>query len=197
MESMILSVVIFSFTMAITPGPNNMMLTTSGANFGFRRTIPHIAGVIMGMTVLYILSALGICGLFYTFPRLHLFLKISGSAYLIYFAFRLMVSKRSEYRKSASKPLNILQALGFQFLNPKALMITITAVSAYSLKGEYYVTSVIIMITAFMFIGTLCISIWAGFGAAMGSLLKNDRVFRLFNITLGILTASTVILIIR
>jgi len=197
MESMILSVVIFSFTMAITPGPNNMMLTASGANFGFRKTIPHIAGIIMGMTVLYILSALGIGGLFYSFPQIQIFLKVAGSAYLIYFALRLMFSKRSENRKSVSKPLNILQALGFQFLNPKALMITITAVSAYSSKGKLYITSILIMITSFIIIGTICISMWAGFGAAIGSFLKNDRVFRLFNISLGILTASTVIIIIR
>lgn len=197
MESMIFSVIIFSFSMAITPGPNNMMLTASGANFGFKRTIPHIAGIIIGMTVLFILSGLGIGGLFYSFPRLQMFLKIAGSVYLIYFSFRLMISKRSSNNKSNSKPLNIFQALGFQFLNPKALMITITAVSAYSLKGDLYLPSVLIMIASFIIIGTLCISMWAGFGTVIKNYLKSDRVFRVFNITLGILTASTVLMIIK
>ncbi|MBN1499864.1 MAG: LysE family translocator [Spirochaetes bacterium] len=197
MKSIIIPVILFSFSMSITPGPNNIMVTASGAKFGFKRTFPHIIGIILGMSFLYVLCAAGLGAVFFSFPFLKTLLKIAGSVYLVYLAFKIIFSKKAENKIESGYPLKIHQAAAFQLLNPKALMIPITAISAYTLNGELYVASVAFIILTFIITGTACVSVWAAFGTVIGRMLKNGKAFRVFNIFLGILTGATVLMILK
>ncbi|MBN1649187.1 MAG: LysE family translocator [Spirochaetales bacterium] len=193
---MLLSVIIFAVTMCITPGPNNIMLTASGANFGFRRTIPHILGVEFGMLFLFALSALGLGVLFVRFPVIHTVIRIAGACYLLYLALRIIFARRKDSEAESTKPLNIFQAAAFQLLNPKAYVITISGVSAFTKPGEGYAASAFLLLFVFAVVCIPCISLWAGFGNFISRFLKNDRVFRVFNVLMGCLTAGSVVLII-
>jgi len=172
------------------------MLTASGANFGFRRTIPHILGIELGMLVHFTLSAFGLGVLFTRFPVIHTVLKIAGSCYLVYLAARIMFSKRKENSETETKPLNIFQAAAFQFLNPKAYIIGITAVSSFTEPGETYARSAILVILVFGIVCIPSISIWAGFGSVISRFFRNNSIFRIFNFVMGGLTAASIVLII-
>lgn len=192
---MLFPMIIFAFSMCATPGPNNIMLTASGANFGFRRTVPHILGIEFGMLVHFTLSAFGFGVLFIQIPVLHTIIKIAGSCYLLYLACRIAFAKRLESSAEGTKPLNIFQAAAFQFLNPKAYVIGITAVSTFTEPGKAYTESALLVILVFGIVCIPSISIWAGFGTFISRFLKNERVFRIFNLIMGGLTAGSVILI--
>ena len=196
MDTIILPLLTFTLVSCITPGPNNMMLTASGANFGFKRTIPHILGVVSGLVGLVVVVAMGLGALFLGFPRLQMVLKMFGAAYLFYLAWKIATTKSVGSQESGKKPFSFYQAATFQFLNPKALMMTVTALSTFTLSGEAYSASAVMVITTFAVICVPSISVWAGFGTMLGRWLKSERVFRLFNLTMGGLTAGTVVLII-
>ena len=196
MDTIIIPLLTFALISCITPGPNNMMLTASGANFGFKQTVPHILGVTSGLIGLMIVAALGLGALFMGIPRLQSILKVMGAGYLFYLAWKIATAKPSGSHASTQKPFSFIQAAAFQFLNPKALMMTVTAMSTFTLTGDLYLSSTILVTSVFAVICIPSISIWAGFGTVLGRLLKNNRVFRLFNLTMGGLTAGTVILII-
>lgn len=193
---MFLSVFIFAVTMCITPGPNNIMLTASGINYGFRRTIPHILGIELGMLMLFSLSAMGLGVLFISVPVLHTVIKIAGACYLLYLASRIAFTKRKETKTESTRPLNIFQAAAFQLLNPKAYLITVTGISAFTKSGKAYLSSAILLMAVFAVVCIPCISLWAGFGSWISRFLKNDRVFRVFNVIMGSLTAASLVLII-
>ncbi len=196
MNTLVFPLITFAFSMCITPGPNNIMLTASGANFGFKRTIPHILGVEFGMIILFCLSAFGLGVIFDIFPFFQTLLKIAGSAYLFYLAWKIARSKRSGAVNNNSQPLSIYQAAAFQFLNPKAFTITITALSTFSQEGDLYLDSALLVILVFAVVCIPSITVWAGFGTLISRFLKNDRVFTIFNYSMAFLTAASVIFII-
>jgi threonine/homoserine/homoserine lactone efflux protein len=178
-----------------TPGPNNIMLTASGANFGFKRTIPHIVGVEIGMICLFTSGAFGVGLLFEYLPFLHGLLKVLGSAYLLYLSWRIMMVQRAEESESKGAPLTTIEAAAFQFVNPKGLIITITTMSTYTTLGDTYASSVIRLLLVFGVVALFTSSIWAGFGMVIGSFLKQDWLFRLFNLFMGGLLALSVLYI--
>ena len=192
---MLLPMIIYALTMCITPGPNNIMLTASGVNFGFRRTVPHILGIELGMLLLFILSATGLGVLFDKVPVLHTIIKIGGICYLLYLAARIAFAKRRETETGSTRPLNIFQAAAFQLLNPKAYVIIISGISAFTEPEEAYVPSVLLLISVFALACIPCTSVWAGFGSYISRFLKSDRAFRIFNLVMGGLTAASILLI--
>ncbi len=195
MNTIILPLISFAIASCVTPGPNNIMLTSSGANFGFKRTIPHIFGICFGLECFMVVVALGFNILFKTFPQMQVFLKIGGSAYLIYLAWKIGSAKKAVRSEDSSVPLTFFQAAFFQLVNPKVMMMAVTAMSAFTLHGEQYLFSAIIVITIFLLVCIPSISIWAIFGTTIGRVLKSDRSFRIFNLFMGGLTASSVVLI--
>jgi threonine/homoserine/homoserine lactone efflux protein len=121
MEKIILPVILFVLTMTITPGPNNMLLTASGAQFGFKRSLPFIIGIVLGILSQLLLSALGLGILFNRFPIIQNILKISGSLYILFLAIKIAFprsDKSDETQKN--RPMSLLQGAAFQYLNPKA-----------------------------------------------------------------------------
>lgn len=194
-SSLFISLLFFSVAAAFTPGPNNIMLTASGANFGFRRTIPHMLGVTGGFTLLLLSVAFGLGVLFTTYPLLQTILKVCGSTYLFYFAWRIATSRRSGSGGDSARPFTFLQASGFQFVNPKAWMMAISALAAFTLSGEGYTGSAFTVMLVFVVVTVAAVATWSAFGTVIGRLLKSDRAFRVFNISMAILTASSVVLL--
>lgn len=194
-DSLLVPLVMFTLAAALTPGPNNLMLTASGANFGFRRTLPHILGIITGFSVLLCAVALGLGVLFSRYATLQLALKVIGSVYLLYLAWRVATANRGAEGRSQGQPLSVVEAAAFQFVNPKAWTFAIAGISAFTLSGDDYTRSAGMVLIVFVLVTMLSTAVWAAFGTAVGRLLKTDKAFRIFNITMGVLTAASVLFV--
>jgi len=184
--------ILFAAVMSLTPGPNVVMATASAANFGFRRTIPQMVGVTVGFGVLVMAVGLGLASLFRAQPRLHGVLKFAGGAYLLYLAWRIA---RAELRSNTTraKPIGLLEAALFQWVNPKGWVFAVGAVATYTTVGGNAVleTSIIAGVNAVACL--LSLVIWAALGAAMGRLLGNPRARRAFNWSMAALLVISLI----
>lgn len=196
MNSLLLPLVLFAIACCITPGPNNIMLTASGANFGFKRTIPHILGITFGVVALQTLTAMGLGYIFSQFPQLQLVLKVLGSAYLLYLAWKIATIPTLESSKKQGRPFTFWQAALFQFLNPKALVMAFSAMTTFTIAGDQYINSAMQVVIVFAVTCIPSISLWTGFGMAIGRLLNSPRRFRVFNLSLGTITALSVVVIV-
>ena len=197
LDTFYLPVALFAFSMSATPGPNNVMLTASGANYGFRRTVPHMLGISSGFLSLIALVAAGLGALFLQYPTLQTALKIAGSAYLLYLGWKIACTapRRVDADSTDGRPLTYWQAATFQYANPKAWVMAISAVSAFTLTGSDYLLSAIAVSLVCAAVNLPSISLWAGFGVALGRLLRTPRAWRVFNVAMGALTAGCVVLI--
>ncbi|WP_319475712.1 LysE family translocator [Marispirochaeta aestuarii] len=196
MSAIILPVFLFTLSMTITPGPNNMLLTASGARFGYRRTLPLIGGIVLGIISQLVLSALGLGVLFQSIPVLKGLLKVFGVLYLVYLAYRIAFTPgKKKYGKEAEQPLGLMAGAGFQYLNPKAYIMSITAMSVYPVQGELFLPSALLIIAFFLVITPLAISVWAGFGTLLGRLMSSARYARGVRMLLGGMTAASVVFI--
>jgi len=146
------AICLFALVTTGTPGPNNIMLTSSGANFGFRKTIPHMAGVNLGLISLHLLMGLGLGAIFIQFPMLQNILKVLGSAYLLWLAWKMLGNSVAATRNTP-QPLTMLQAASFQYVNPKAWVMAIGANVSFSLAGDLYWVSVVAIIGAYFLVG--------------------------------------------
>ena len=172
------------------------MLTASGANFGFVKTIPHIAGIVAGVGLLNLCIGLGLGALFQQLPIVQQTLKVAGSAYLLWLAFKLLkFSYVSDSGDESKKPFSFFQALSFQYINPKAWVMVISANASFSLSGDQYWLSVWFIILVFALVGPPSIMIWAAFGQLIRRYLANPAFLKAFNITMATLTAACVIFI--
>lgn len=178
-----------------TPGPNNLMLAGSGANFGFRRTIPHMAGIIAGFPVMIFLVALGIGGLFLASPILREIMRWAGAALLLWFAWRIMTAGRAE-AKGRSRPLTFLEAAGFQWINPKGWAMSLAATSQF-VTGEHLWLEGLICAGVFALNGLASTSVWALFGVGARRLLNDPARLRVFNIVMGLAMASFVVFLLK
>ncbi|MEZ8105749.1 LysE family translocator [Vibrio cortegadensis] len=191
-----LSVALFALVMTGTPGPNNVMLTASGANFGYRRSIPHFIGIGFGLISLISLNGLGLGVLFQTYPAIQDALKILGSAYLLYLAWKIAFSSAmSKGEGKANKPMTCWEAILFQYLNPKAWMMSITAVGSFAYSGEDYWWSIAAISIIFLLVQVHTSSVWVGFGAFIRRWLSTSKAWQRFNLGMGTLTASCVVFI--
>jgi len=189
--------VAFAFSMSATPGPNNMMLTASGANHGFRRTLPHMLGITVGCMVLMSGVALGLGALFQQWPALQTALKLIGSLYLLWLAWKIANAPApgEADAKSVRRPLTFWQAAAFQFANPKAWVMTISGIASFALTGDAFVSSALVLILLMGLTNLPSIALWAGFGVAIGRLLRTPQHWRWFNIGMGGMTAACVVMI--
>lgn len=201
MDSQLLSLVgpvaMFGIAMSITPGPNNIMLTASGANFGFRRSIPHMLGICIGCLLLMVLMALGLGALFTSLPVLQTILKLTGSLYLLWLAYKIATSLPPTLNANnvEQQPMGFFPAVVFQFANPKAWLMAISGIASFTLAGDYFVESAILACVVISVVNLPSISLWAGFGVAIGKVLKTAQHWRYFNVIMGVLTASCVLMI--
>ena len=181
---------VFAFVTSVTPGPNNMMLLSSGVNFGFRRTLPHALGVAIGFTLMVGLIGLGLAGIFARYPALLVAMKWFGAAYMVFLAFKLARAAPLKEGAPGGRPMTFLQAAAFQWINPKAWVMGVTAVATYTLP-ERYEFSVLVVALVFGAVNLPSVSSWVLFGTALRRALSNPGVLRLFNWTMAVLLIAS------
>jgi threonine/homoserine/homoserine lactone efflux protein len=183
---LLLALALFGLVSSITPGPNNAMLMASGANFGFAKTVPHLLGVVIGFPLMVIGVGLGLGGLFAAVPVLHDILHWVGAAYLLYLAWKIARSTSIGVGAGTGRPMTFLQAVAFQWVNPKAWAMALSTVTAYAPK-EGYVGNVFIAAAVFSLVNSPCVSAWAGCGVALRRFLADPKALRAFNWTMAVL----------
>ncbi|WP_016832201.1 LysE family translocator [Herbaspirillum lusitanum] len=162
----------FAFVTSITPGPNNIMLTSSGVWFGFLRSIPHMLGITFGFMVLLAICAAGIGSLVIAVPAIHVLLKIAGSGYLLYLAWKLRSMRFSQEDSAHVRPMSFMGAALFQFANPKAWVMAITGAAAFLPLVQPVWLAIAIYCLVFCAINLPCVSVWAGAGAVLRRYLE-------------------------
>jgi len=181
-----LALFLFAFTTSITPGPNNMMLFASGVNFGFARTVPHMFGIGAGFLSLLIAVGLGLGALLHSVPLLYTALKFAGGAYLVWIAWKIGTSRTLSEGKANAVPMTFLQAAAFQWINPKAWVMAVTAMATYT-SEQSYLASVVFVGIVFAIVNVPSVSTWAGFGSALRQWLSEPVRLKWFNITMAVL----------
>ncbi len=188
-----LSFVLYSFVTSITPGPNNIMLAASGVNFGFKRSIPHILGIGCGFGFMVVVVGLGIGSILSSNVILYECLKIIGIAYLLYLAYKIYHSGAMETDTKQSKPLTFMQAALFQWVNSKAWVMALGAVTTY-LAGDSATYWYLILGLTYGLVGIPSTGVWALIGEKLQILLLHDaRRLKLFNITMSLLLVASVL----
>ncbi|MCY1743849.1 LysE family translocator [Ensifer sp. SL37] len=182
----LLALFLFAFTTSITPGPNNMMLFASGVNFGFVRTIPHMLGIGAGFFLLLIAVGFGLGALLHSVPVVYTALKFAGGAYLIWIAWKIGTSRSLSEGKASTQPMTFIGAAAFQWVNPKAWVMAVSAMATYT-SSESYLFSVLVVGVVFALVNVPSVSTWAGFGSALRQWLSEPSRLKWFNITMAVL----------
>jgi threonine/homoserine/homoserine lactone efflux protein len=181
----------FALVMSITPGPNNTMLLSSGASFGFRRTLPHMVGISCGFTAMMLAIALGAGQLFERLPWLYRALEIGSIAYLLYLAWKIATAGTLSVRHADQRPMTWIEAAAFQGLNPKAWMMAVTGATTFRLHHDVGINAVLLAVV-FGVMNFPAIGVWAAFGTSMRRFLSNPRALTVFNwVMAALLVAST------
>jgi len=196
---LLLGLILFAFVSSITPGPNNLMLLASGVNFGFRRTIPHMLGIAGGFTVMTLVIGLGLAGLFIAWPPARVLLKLASVGYLLWLAWRIAnaappakqapLSTQRPPSKQAGTPFSMLQAAGFQWVNPKAWTMALTANTLYAPSAD--LASVLLVAGVFGAINLPSVSSWAAMGTMLRGFLRDPKRLRVFNVVMAGLLVAT------
>ncbi|MFC5473971.1 LysE family translocator [Paraherbaspirillum soli] len=184
---------LFAFVSSITPGPNNIMLTSSGIMFGFNRTVPHMLGVTFGFGVMLVLCAAGIGSLILALPSIHVILKTLGSGYLLYLAWKLRKMTFNADPKGDNKPMTFMAASLFQFANPKAWIMAVTSASAFLPQMESIWLSISLYCLVFCAINLPCVSVWAGAGSVLRRYLAQALWQRVFCAVMVLLTVYSAV----
>ena len=177
---------LFALVTSITPGPNNTMLLASGVNFGFRRTMPHLFGISIGVAILMLCVGFGLGEAFKRLPLLYTILEAASVAYLLYLAWRIGTSGEVKAHGAKPRPMTFIEAAAFQWVNPKAWMMVLTAATTIRLSADYGMNAAW-MSVVFILIGFPCICLWAAFGLGLRRFLSNPRALRIFNVTMAVL----------
>ncbi|QDB99978.1 MULTISPECIES: LysE family translocator [Phyllobacteriaceae] len=187
----LLALLAYAFVTSITPGPNNLMLLTSGVNFGFTRTIPHMLGIGIGFVVLLMAVGLGLGAVLTAFPVLHTALKVAGGVYLLYLSWKIAMARSfDDGGEARTRPMTFLEAAAFQWVNPKAWVMAVTAMAVYSNPATPFL-SILLIGLIFGVVNLPSVSTWAGFGMALRGFLSDPVRLKWFNIAMGILLAAT------
>ena len=190
----LLPLVLFGFVAGITPGPNNTLLMISGANWGFRATLPLLSGIVLGFPLMVFAIGMGLNGVFEAWPVLHSILKVLSVAYMLVLAWKVARSggPGGETGEKGG-PLNFLTAAALQWVNPKGWMIAVTATSVYLPVGAPSSSAVALLSLVFLLIAVPCALVWCVFGTALARFLYTGRRIRVFNVTMAILLVLSLI----
>ena len=182
--------VLFAAVMFFTPGPNNIMVMSSGLTYGFRRTLPHILGVVIGFAFMVGAVGLGFGTVFIAFPVLQTVLKYAGAAYLIYLAVMIAMSGPPKAGEVGRGPLTFWQGAMFQWVNVKGWVAIIGTITAYAAIAKFPL-NIALQVVIFLLMGTASITIWTLFGSALRPFLTSPRAVRIFNIAMALLLLAS------
>lgn len=180
------ALVLFALATSLTPGPNNVMLMTSGVNFGFRRTMPHMVGVSLGFALMVLLVGLGLGAVMAAFPLFQIALKYVGAAYLLYLAWHIASAEPSLAGGRSSRPMSFVEAALFQWVNPKAWAMAVGAIVAY-VPSNGVLWNVVLVALIFALVNLPSVGVWALFGTALRPLLTRPAAMRAFNVAMALL----------
>ncbi len=181
----------FALVTVITPGPNNLMLMASGANFGFRRTVPHMFGIGLGMPLMVILVGIGIMQVFDRYPLSYTILKILSVVYLVYLAWKIANAAPPEQGEPQGKPLTFLQSAAFQWVNPKAWTMVLSAITLYATSRDLW--AVLWVAGTYACVSCISTTSWTVLGQQLSRLLKSPLRLRVFNWIMAALLIATLI----
>jgi threonine/homoserine/homoserine lactone efflux protein len=190
---LLISIAAFALTATLTPGPNNVLLLSSGLTFGYKRTLPHVFGVFLGFALMVLLVGLGIGIIFEKFPIVLKILKIIGILYLFWMAYKIASSKGNMKIKENHKPFTFMQAALFQWVNPKGWIMSMTAMSIFVTSKENSITQVFIIAFLFLITGAISCNTWAIGGVALKRFIKDESHVRKFNLIMAILLVLSIL----
>jgi len=184
-----IALTVFAFVTSATPGPNNMMLLASGANFGFLRTIPHMFGISLGFGLMIFLIGIGLMQVFESYPASRALLSLVSVVYMLWLAWKIAHSAAPEGSAAGGTPMTFWQAAAFQWVNPKAWSMGLTAITLYA--ADRSVWSVALVALAFVLVNFPSVTIWVVLGREMRRFLTSPARLRAFNWSMaGLLVLS-------
>jgi threonine/homoserine/homoserine lactone efflux protein len=189
---MLLALVTFCLVATITPGPNNMMLLSSGASFGLRRTVPHILGISAGCAVMVLIVGWSVGSVAQQLPAFYTALQIVSAAYLLWLAWRIATSDAPGQSGSRARPMNALEAAAFQWVNPKAWAMVLGAVTSFA-RPDRMMLDVPLIALVLILTGVPCITLWAGSGSALKRFLSEPAALRTFNYGMAALLVVSIL----
>ncbi|MEL7612952.1 LysE family translocator [Vreelandella titanicae] len=188
-SSVLAALAAFAFVTTVTPGPNNLMLLASGANFGFKKTVPHMFGIVVGLSGLTLVVGGGLMALFEAYPVLNTWLSILSTGYLLWLAWKIATAAPLNESNHKGSPMTLLQAAAFQWVNPKAWAMGLSAITLYAPNKSIF--SVLMVTSVFAIISFPAISVWAWLGIMVRQWLTSHRRYRVFNITMALLLIAS------
>ena len=192
MHPEIVSIALFWFVTAYTPGPNNVVASYSGFNFGIVKTIPHILGVTLGFTSLVLFLTIGLINVFKLFPIIQVFMKYLGTIFLIYLAYKIATSDTSDETKK-DNPVKFIETFFFQYLNPKGVTVAIIVVSTYVELGENYINYASQVVILALLFSSTSITLWTFIGKFLRKFATNEKFIKYFNYAMsGLLLLSII-----
>jgi threonine/homoserine/homoserine lactone efflux protein len=187
-----LSIMFFCLVTSITPGPNNIMLMTSGINHGVKKTLPHFFGIIVGFPTMLAAIGLGLGAVFIYYPVTHQVIKVLGATYFLFLAWKIGNSTNSSASDKLKAPLTFIQALAFQWINPKAWIIAVGAIATFTTMGNFKI-QVLAIILCFATVGSVCMAIWMLMGVGLQRLISNQQQLQYFNIFMAVLLVGSLV----
>jgi threonine/homoserine/homoserine lactone efflux protein len=182
----------FAFVASITPGPNNLMLMTSGVKYGFGRTLPHLVGVVLGFALMIAVVGFGLGVLFEHYPQILPVMRMAGALYMVWLALKIALAKPINKAEPGGRPIGFFAAAGFQWVNPKAWAMALGALAAYAGVVDSYAGGVLLIAALCALIAIPCCIAWTVFGASLSRLLIDPRVARPFNWTMAALLIASI-----
>ena len=192
MHPEIFSIALFWFVTAYTPGPNNVVASYSGFNFGITKTLPHIFGVTLGFTSLVLFLSIGLINFFKLFPIVQVVIRYLGTLFLLYLAYKIAFSSASSEIKKEN-PVKFIETFLFQYLNPKGVSVAIIVVSNYVELGSNYINyATQVVVLAFLFSST-SITLWTFIGKFLRKFATNEKFIKYFNYAMSVLLLLSII----
>ena len=192
MHPEIVSIALFWFVTAYTPGPNNVVASYSGFNFGIIKTIPHILGVTLGFTSLVLFLTIGLINVFKLFPIIQVVMKYLGTIFLIYLAYKIATSDTSDETKK-DNPVKFIETFFFQYLNPKGVTVAIIVVSTYVELGENYINYASQVVILALLFSSTSITLWTFIGKFLRKFATNEKFIKYFNYAMSSLLLLSII----
>ena len=193
----LLAFLLFSIATSATPGPNNIMVSAAAANHGFRSTIPHILGIAVGFAVMLLVFGSGLAGPLAADPRLHGLLRWVGAAWMLWLAAKIAFARGTLTGGGGRPPLSFVGAALFQWINPKAWLISLATVATYTTAEGSLYRQVALLALLFFLVSIPCVGAWAALGAGASRFLMTPRRLRLFNVAMALLLVASLVPLLR